>query len=797
MKKFRKAHKTINILSIMCLLLAALYGCAPDGTQQENEEYIMDAKDFDNAGNAAIIRTLYPTDDFVIIEQNAANPPYNADPTGQKDSTLAIQKAIEDLSKAGGGTVWLPAGRYKITKNIRIHQMVTLRGDWRDPDSQAADPDDGGSYGTVIVVDMPPDPNMTGGAFTMLGNSGALGLTIYYPSQSLDDPKPYPFAFDIAGRSIGVGNVNYGLVTLQNITLLNAYRGICAGLTPHEGGEGMAGWAHSQHGVFNIKGTVMCQGLDMRNSADFGVIRGVDIAPRYWAEAGATYNAPEKEALVAYTRANVTAYTMADIEWGNLAGIHCTDVDVGIHFVEGARTRTGFGMYDIRLLNCRQAIAIEELGVLEYPWAFGGDNYYFGYAGIRMTDAVLEANHGEDMAIMDMRWPTILRFTATEFRGGGDALRYEYSGSIHTSKNTMPNAGFIGCAFANWDEGSIVNWSGLEPRFEGCVFNSALSLGASPLPPEEFAPPPTPKAARPVLYNVKDYGAIGDKDHDDGDAIQSALDEAGSEGGGIVYLPAGFYRVNGRLTVPAGVELRGVSPIRNRDLDDGVSLGTMLLAYEGKGTAIPETDEAFITLDGEGAGVRGLRVFYPENNPKYELSAYPYTIRGNGKGVYVVDVGFVNSCYGIDMRTKRCDDLYIKGTVGTFFDRGIVVGGGSENGWILDNLSNPTLTMCVSVECAGEDWLRDHGIVFDVLINPVTRQRLSYIVLDGAKNQHLLSNTVYGGTDEAAFWFTGGSSATVVNCFADGGGTGRRKDVGSEVRVYNWLSSVLDDPMAK
>ncbi len=40
--------------------------------------------------------------------------PYNADNTGKKYASDAIQKAIDDVSKAGGGTVYVPKGTYKI-----------------------------------------------------------------------------------------------------------------------------------------------------------------------------------------------------------------------------------------------------------------------------------------------------------------------------------------------------------------------------------------------------------------------------------------------------------------------------------------------------------------------------------------------------------------------------------------------------------------------------------------------------------------------------------------------------------
>ncbi|QAY65253.1 discoidin domain-containing protein [Paenibacillus protaetiae] len=40
--------------------------------------------------------------------------PYNADSTGQTDTTAAIQKAIDDASAKGGGVVYLPEGTYKV-----------------------------------------------------------------------------------------------------------------------------------------------------------------------------------------------------------------------------------------------------------------------------------------------------------------------------------------------------------------------------------------------------------------------------------------------------------------------------------------------------------------------------------------------------------------------------------------------------------------------------------------------------------------------------------------------------------
>lgn len=54
---------------------------------------------------------------------------YGADPTGSTDSTTAIQNAINAVQSAGGGVVWLPKGRFKITSTLVVSgQGVTLWG---------------------------------------------------------------------------------------------------------------------------------------------------------------------------------------------------------------------------------------------------------------------------------------------------------------------------------------------------------------------------------------------------------------------------------------------------------------------------------------------------------------------------------------------------------------------------------------------------------------------------------------------------------------------------------------------
>ena len=51
------------------------------------------------------------------------------------------------------------------------------------------------------------------------------------------------------------------------------------------------------------------------------------------------------------------------------------------------------------------------------------------------------------------------------------------------------------------------------------------------------------------LFNVKDFGAIGDFEHDDTQAIQACFEAIKNNGGGTAYFPSGTYKVS-RTTLP-------------------------------------------------------------------------------------------------------------------------------------------------------------------------------------------------------------------------------------------------------
>jgi hypothetical protein len=87
----------------------------------------------------------------------------------------------------------------------------------------------------------------------------------------------------------------------------------------------------------------------------------------------------------------------------------------------------------------------------------------------------------------------------------------------------------------------------------GCGGREAWSRCPHPLTVRDQTPWPTRE------YNVLRLGARGDGKTDDTDAIQMVLDQAGRDGGGVVYFPSGEYRFSRTLTIPRRVMVRGES----------------------------------------------------------------------------------------------------------------------------------------------------------------------------------------------------------------------------------------------
>ncbi len=167
------------------------------------------------------------------------------------------------------------------------------------------------------------------------------------------------------------------------------------------------------------------------------------------------------------------------------------------------------------------------------------------------------------------------------------------------------------------------------------------------------------------------YGAKADGVTDDTAAFTAAMAAASAVGGGVVYAPAGTYRIAGNLEVPTNVTIEGVSP---RFVKGGNPLapgGTVLLASVGAGDA---NGTPFIRLNTVST-LKGLTIYYPNQVDSITPTPYPWTIRGNANAdnCSLIDVTIVNAFQAIDFGTYNVGRHWVDGVAAQALSIGVYV----------------------------------------------------------------------------------------------------------------------------
>lgn len=216
--------------------------------------------------------------------------------------------------------------------------------------------------------------------------------------------------------------------------------------------------------------------------------------------------------------------------------------------------------------------------------------------------------------------------------------------------------------------------------------------------------------------NVADLGAVGDGVQDNTAIFQKALNEVGNSGGGVVNVPAGRFRINGNLAIPATVTLQGTYRVPPTSgfgpVEDPANLrGSVLFAYAGRGN---EQAEPFIRLVGPASTIAGFIIYYPEwkytDNPPVP---YPPTILSqDSENVGILDCNLVNGYDGI--RLVRAHRHLVRNVQGYPVHRALYVDecydiGRVENihFWPFGVLYNPSDWVAlygVAMEFARTDW---------------------------------------------------------------------------------------------
>jgi hypothetical protein len=221
-----------------------------------------------------------------------------------------------------------------------------------------------------------------------------------------------------------------------------------------------------------------------------------------------------------------------------------------------------------------------------------------------------------------------------------------------------------------------------------------------------------PTVAAAQRWDVVEAGAVGDGKTDCTAVFQRLLDEAGKAGGGVVDVPAGRFRLNGNLSIPANVTLQGiyrVAPTSGPTSLDKLT-GSVLYAYAGRGS---EDGPPFIRLAANNATIAGLIVAYPEwKRSDVPPVPYPPCVLSEGtENVGIRDCCFLNPYEAIKL--VRAHRHLVRNVTGYPIKRGIFVDecydiGHIENVhfWPFGVAYDPLEPYC--------QWINTQGVAFEL-----------------------------------------------------------------------------------
>ena len=676
-----------------------------------------------------IVQTRYSTADTVVAGFNVLD--FGARGDGRSDCTEVFQEALDRMKEAGGGTVFVPAGRYAFQGSLTIPVSVTLRGEWLAPTR-----DDAAVVGTIL---MPSggrgDPD--GKPFITVDYcAGIKDLNIWYPGQSATKPEPYPFCL------VQKGGDN---ATFENLTLVNPYQGIRIG----PGGNEL-------HLVRNVYGTPLKTGIQYDSTTDIGRLDKIRFSPHWWCRSGLP-GAPRR---VEWIKAHGTAIHMLRSDWEYVADVAIDGYRRGYLVSEGVRGAANAQFYRLIIRNCTTAMEVEKTN----PFGMAFTECHFD--GIEHGVLVAETF---DSAIL---------FSNCIFEGR-EALRVNGDGNILLEHcriargNVVLEKGahsILGSKLRDWNTwiqvGEEVTGVALadnayhspSPAVRSKAREGVVQHSSEPLPLNRI--PAFPDHTERRLPQVSGpLEVVTPSGSDDTPAIQRALDGLSAKGRGIVFLPGGDYRIEGRLNVPSGVELRGIHDVPHHTMGGG----SVLHLY-------PSGDEPTVTLQ-SNSSLRGLGFNYPEQRSDAVIP-YPFLIQGRGDHIRVINVNAANPFKFMDFMTHRCDHHYIDYPSGAPLMTGIAVGGGSRDGYVGNMQFNPHYAMRTP---AGNKRFA-MGDAFRSLWT-FQKENLDALVVGDCEGEFLYQNFVYGSLYGIHFTRQSGNGA--VQCVSHGHGTD-----GSKVGCY-------------
>lgn len=590
---------------------------------------------------------------------------FGAKGDGKTDDTRAFHLALNTMAAAGGGSVWVPAGKYVIRGTLAIPINVCLEGEWEQP--KPGQP----LRGTILMAYAGRGDAEGTPFITLHANCGVRNLSVWYPEQKADaEPVPYPWTFFERPKS------NFKpCATVENVTLVNSYRGIFFGASL----KGSVNW-YLRH----IYGTPLEIGIQTDMTNDTGRLYNVDFAPNYWIDSAlpGAPSSPEAKALK-WLRANGIAFLIRRQDfahWGpfsargyaiGLKGRGSLEVNEAEEWIKAYGNAQFQGhFWGVDFQDCGTAMDLAEIQE----------------AGVVLTDCRLE---GRDVGLTVQPGTRFyIQLQRCQVKGKQAAvqsaepmhlgfLECQIDGPLNVSAGSLS---LVSCQVKNSPEApraeAVTVQGGQWPQAWAATAAKNRLFDATPVSPSPKAKKQPDANFLPAMRfraDAKLHVVPSKELHEDiTELLRQTLGQA--KAGDIVLIPPGYYRLSGPIVIPAGVELRGCL-----DLPQHVVRAPVVLLLDGK---LAGTQEPIVSME-EGATVAGLSFFPPEQDWQ-QPEEYPFLFLAKGKRTALRNLSAAAIPYFAKYEGGKAGDFEVDSINANVLKEGFRVGGGVADGRIMN-----------------------------------------------------------------------------------------------------------------
>ena len=508
---------------------------------------------------------------------------YGAVGDGSTDSTSAIQAALDAAAAAKGGVVFFPSGVFKISAALDLgsntHHNVTIQGSGSGQTFSVGD-------GCTVIKQTSTTAHgiTTGGTLwfalrdiSILGPGSGSGIGVNLATSGAAN-------FNQSMRNVVVRGFGGDGISLQTMCM-SAFSNVTStanggnGFTIDKGGTSCSfescwgagntlnGWniLQQDYSVWNA-----C-GADGNSNHGWYISNGSGGSP-----VGLTWNAcgTEDNAVDGMHFQPAAGHYMfnhmvnglviaANHHYGVYVGGGSSSIVLnnvsetsGSGAVNGIRTESP-AITTVTNQACQTTCSFagyQDMQWISNPMSLmvgsGGSNHTYTFPSISGKLAVSSSGTASSTTFLrgDGAWVTpqsLVIGTTTGTAGDGGVLTT--AAGLAATAYQKPGTGIPATDLASGVQAELTAAGTALQSVSSASLTDATTLGKSLVTASSQSV--ARLALGPQVYDVRDYGAVGDNTHDDTSAIQAAINAAGATHGGVVFLPPGTFKISAALTV--------------------------------------------------------------------------------------------------------------------------------------------------------------------------------------------------------------------------------------------------------